>query len=149
MISEWVEEFGKERDVNLTFLGFHKFVLRRVRSHERASVIRQSTSQSEDGDPRYVPTPVRSRSDSGLEEEVSEEDSDSATDDSLSVTGQRRTTHVCGCPLCGEAHLLMRSRRFLRKVPIHRWKFCRREKLCLRCFGKNHFLKHCHHMNFS
>jgi hypothetical protein len=50
-------------------------------------------------------------------EEVSEEDSVSATDDSLSVTGQRRTTHVCGWPLCGDAHLLMRCRKFLSKVP--------------------------------
>jgi hypothetical protein len=149
MISEWVEEFGKEMNGNLTFLAFHKFVLRRVRIDERATVMCQSTSQSEDRDPRDVSTPVRSRSDSGLEEEVLEEDSDSAMHDSLSVTGQRRTTHVCGCPLCGEAHLLMRCRKFLSKVPIQRWGFCRREKLCLRCLGKNHFSKHCHHMSCS
>jgi hypothetical protein len=92
---------------------------------------------------------TRSRFDSGLEEEVSEEDSDSATDDSLSVTGQRRTTNVCGCPLCGEAHLLMHCRKFLGKVPIQRWRFCKRENLCLRCLGKNHFSKHCHHMSCS
>jgi hypothetical protein len=104
-----------------------------------------STFQSEDRDPRDVSTPVRSRSDSGLEEEFSKEDSDSATDDSLSVTGQGRTTHVCGCPLCGDAHLLMRCRKFLSKVPIQRWRFCKREKLCLRCLGKNHISKHCHH----
>jgi hypothetical protein len=83
------------------------------------------TSQSKDRDPQDVFTPVRSISDSGLEKEVSGEDSDSATDASLSVTGQRRTTCVCGCPLCGEAHLLMRCQKFLFKVPIQRWRFCK------------------------
>ena len=125
------------------------FVLRLMRIDETASLIRQSTSQSEDRDPRDVSTPVRSRSNSGLEEEVSEEDSDSATDASLSVTGQRRTTRICGCPLCGDAHLLMRCRKFLRKVPIQRWKFCKQERLCLRCLGRDHFSKHCHHMSCS
>jgi hypothetical protein len=51
MISEWVKEFVNEMNGNLTFLAFHKFVLRRMRIDERASVIRQSTSQSEDRDP--------------------------------------------------------------------------------------------------
>jgi hypothetical protein len=120
MIGKWVRKFGNEMDGDLTFLAFHKFVLRLVRIDETASLIHQSTSQSEDRDRRDASTPVRFRSDSGLEEEVSEEDSDSATDDSLSVTGQRRTTHVCGCPLCGDAHLLMRCRKFLSKVPIQR-----------------------------
>jgi hypothetical protein len=149
MVSKWVNEFGNEMDGDLTFLAFHKFVLRLMRIDETASSIRQSTSQSEDRDPQDVSTPVRSRSDSGLEQEVSEEDSDTATDASLSVTGLRRTTRVCGCPLCGDAHLLMRCRKFLRKAPIQRWRFCKREKLCLRCLGRNHFSKHCHHMSCS
>jgi hypothetical protein len=79
-------------DGDLTFLAFYKFVLRVMRMDEKASSIRESTSQSEDRDPQDVSTPVRSRSDSGMEEEVSEEDTDSATNASLSVTGQRRCT---------------------------------------------------------
>jgi hypothetical protein len=149
MVTKWVKKFGNEKDGDLNFMDFYNFVCLRMRIDETASIIRQSTSQSEDRDPRDVSTPVRSRSDSGLEEEISEEDSDSATDDSLSVTGQGRTTHVCGCPLCGDAHLLMRCRKFLSKVPIQRWRFCKREKLCLRCLGKNHVSKHCHHTSCS
>jgi hypothetical protein len=145
MVSKWVKEFGNEKNGDLTFLAFHKFVCRRMRMDETASIIRQSTSQSEDRDPRDVSTPVRSRSDSGLEEEVSGEDSDSATDASLSVTGQRRTTRICGCPLCGDAHLLKRCWKFLHKAPVQRWKFCKQEWLCLRCLGRKHFSKHCHH----
>jgi hypothetical protein len=136
-------------DGNLTFLAFHKFVLRVMRIDETALSIRESTSQSKDRDPRDVSTPVRSRSDSGLEEEVSGEDTDSVMDASLPFTGQRRTTRICGCPLCGDAHLLMRCRKFLRKGSIQRWRLCKQEKLCLRCLGKNHFSKHCHHMNCS
>jgi hypothetical protein len=120
LVSKWVKEFGNEKNGDLNFLAFHKFVLRRMRIDETVLLIRQSTSQSEDRDPRDVSTPVRSRSDSGLEEEVSGEDSDSAMDASLSVTGQIRTTRICGCPLCGDAHLLMRCQKFLCKVPIQR-----------------------------
>jgi predicted Fe-Mo cluster-binding NifX family protein len=113
LIEEWIREFGggwREPQEELTFEAFEEFVLRVARQDEEiskytwGSMTFESTSQSEDRDPRDVSAPVRSRSDSGLEEEVSEEDSDSATDASLSVTGQRRTTRVCGCPLCGDAH---------------------------------------------
>jgi predicted Fe-Mo cluster-binding NifX family protein len=124
MIEEWIREFDvQEWDPikgswkklpELTFEAFKKFVLgvaridEKISEHTWGSMTLELTSQSEHRDPRDVCTSVRSRSDSGLEEEVSEEDSDSATDASLSVTGQRRTTRVCGCPLCGDAHLLMR-----------------------------------------
>ena len=149
MVTKWVKKFGNEKDGDLNFLDFHKFVCLRMRIDETASIIRQSTSQSEDRDPRDVFTSVRSRSDSGLLEGVSGEDSDKATDAGLPVTGQRGTTRVCGCPLCGDAHLLMRCQRFLRKAPIQRWKFCKQERLCLRCLGGDHFSKHCRHMSCS
>jgi hypothetical protein len=118
----WIREHHKGK-TELNCRAFVEFIYEEVRIGEEISNNRPTlelTSQSEDRDPQDVSTPVRSRSDSGLEEEVSEEDSDSATDDSLSVTGQRKTTHVCGCPLCGDAHLLMRCRKFLSKVPIQR-----------------------------
>jgi hypothetical protein len=157
MIEEWTRKFEgcREPQEELTFEAFEEFVLGVARIDERISELTwgtmtlESTSQSEDRDPRDVSTPVRSRSDSGLEEEVSGEDSDSATDAGLSVTGQRGTTRICGCPLCGDAHLLMRCQKFLRKAPIQRWKFCKRERLCLRCLGRNHFSKHCHHKSCS
>jgi hypothetical protein len=152
-LSQFIEE---ETEVEEELKLYKKeFVLRETRLDEEISrytwgpTSLESTSQSEDGDPRDVSTPVRSRSDSGLEEEVSEEDSDSAMDASLSVTGQRRTTHVCGCPLCGDTHLLMHCQKFLRKAPMQRWKFCKRERFCLRCLGRDHFSKHCHHISCS
>ena len=131
LIQKWTWLFVTfKREVN--FRAFITFVREEARFEEEFG----STFQSEDRDPREVATPVRSRSDSGLEEEFSKEDS---------VARQGRTTNVCGCPLCGDAHLLMRCRKFLSKVPIQRWRVCKREKLCLRCLGKNHISKHCHH----
>jgi hypothetical protein len=94
-------------------------------------------------------TSVRSRSDSGFEEAASGEVSYSTMDASLSVTGQRKATHTHGCPLCGDLHLLTRCLKFLCKVPIQRWSFCKSERLCLKCFGRNHLSKHCHHNSCS
>jgi predicted Fe-Mo cluster-binding NifX family protein len=127
MIEEWIREFDVQEwdpiegswkePPELTFKAFEKFVLGVAKIDEKipkytwGPMTLESTSQSEDRDSRDVSTPVRSRSDSGLEEEVSGEDTDSAMDASLPVTGQR-TTRICGCPLCGDAHLLMRCRKF-------------------------------------
>jgi hypothetical protein len=105
LMERWTRRLTKGK-IELNFKAFTEFVMEEARRDEAiskytwGSITLESTSQSEDRDPRDVSTLVRSRSDSGLEEEVSEEDSDSATDASLSVTGQRRTTCVCGCPLC-------------------------------------------------
>jgi hypothetical protein len=154
LMEKWIRKLRMSK-IELNFEAITKFVLREARIVEEISkytwgpMTLESTSQSEDRDSRDVSTPVRSISDSGLEEEASGEDTDSAMDASLPVTGQRTTCMTCGCPLCGDAHLLMRCRKFLRKVPIQRWRLCKREKLCLRCLGRNHFSKHCYHMSCS
>jgi hypothetical protein len=98
LINEWTREFKggwREPERELTFDAFEEFILRVARIDEEISKntwglqTLESTSQSEDQDPRDVSTPVRSRSDSDLEEVVSGEDTDRP---SLPVTGQRRTT---------------------------------------------------------
>ena len=148
LVRKWTERFENGNE-EISFQNFENFVMETARIQQTNAIIMKSTSQFEDRDPRDVSTSVRSRSDSGLSEGVSGEDSNKATDAGLPVTGRRGTTRVCGCPLCGDAHLLMRCQRFLRKAPIQRWKFCKQERLCLRCLGGDHFSKHCRHMSCS
>jgi hypothetical protein len=149
LIPEWTEEFESE-DVQreLMFHSFKSFVLKVTRMDEKIlknGGTLELTSQSKDQDPRDVSTLVRSRSDSGLEEAASGKDTHSTMYASLPVTGQRKTTCAYGCPICGGLHNLMYCLMFLYKAPIQRWRFCKRENLCLKRLGRNHLLKNCYH----
>jgi hypothetical protein len=75
------------------FRDFTKFVRRTAREQEEImdpTGKEESISQSEDRDPQDICIPVRLRSDSGIEEEVSTENADNTMDASLPVSDTGR-----------------------------------------------------------